>query len=503
MDDLFGVMSLEEKKKKNLGSPSVAEPQMVLDLTAQDAHRREALQIAISRAKGIMDFSANLSQTCFQIADYVPHNIEENKEKAEFWKVKVLPSIKGALTDDIKARNELTRALSNIQILGGAIHDYYKVVLQHKGSPDSIALAKKQISEKLRKIKESKDAFLGLQNQAIDIFGQQADTILQIAGPEAANYTKARQSIEEVIQMIKAPRQALLEKIYETEKKVNALIYIIHVYSTRVEGAQAAIAETKRRTERLMEQSNNIKEAVRSIPATKRVNTVRRHHYGLFGWWYMDRTYTEEIQNDDRDSQKAYYESILAARVTELQKAESNVDTANEIKTKLEADLCKFKGELAAEQRKLGDLNTQLNEAIRKEQAELQVQEQKMKELEESLSSLEKTVGSKGAVLIDTLTAIKSLPKATKGVAGTYAPIAALLEEVYNLVEPPLMALSLADSNPALAFQNLFHMAYWGGFILASQKALRELEGAAQVHNVAITIHEAKTKLAITQTQTP
>ena len=155
--------------------------------------------------------------------------------------VQVIPALVKSLDQDVKARDVVLSSFMSIRNLGIVIQRGAELVKLSRGisellirmialfhwefslgSPTSIAAAQRTINEAQQAVKKSIEEAESISSFAIEDFSAKTTKLLQIMGPEAANFSKQKAEIEDQIRQQYEKQQQLYTDI--AHKKGKSLI---------------------------------------------------------------------------------------------------------------------------------------------------------------------------------------------------------------------------------------------------------------------------------------
>ena len=134
------------------------------------------------------------------------------------------------------------------------------------------------------------------------------------------------------------------------------------------------------------------------------------------------------VKNQDRESEKNYYESVILARAARIKDSQSEEERKDELIHQQKEDLAELQGKYATSQKKYEQLFKEFPDKLQKLQERIDTQRKQLDDLEKSALDVETTIGLKGNTLIQCLVAVRAFTKSHKDSAQMYAPLASILK---------------------------------------------------------------------------
>ena len=183
------------------------------------------------------------------------------------------------------------------------------------GSAGAVAAAQRTISTALVELSKSIDKAESLKSSAINEFAGHTEQLLKIMGPETAKYSEKKSEIENLIRMEYEKLQKLQEEVAHKQGNYNWPVrnmevyhsclfvplgevqrysHLIHVTENRLNGSNAALAETQRRTQDLNKLNDQVEKTIQNIPAMlQKVKTqTETRRSWLLPWHKRTSTHT-------------------------------------------------------------------------------------------------------------------------------------------------------------------------------------------------------------------
>lgn len=395
----------------------------------------------------VVDWCNKLCEAAWELADYVPANLSENRNREHLWKEIIIPKLVRSLVDDSRARICLNKALSSIQTLATTINENAYLIKQTGGSAKSIEVARKMITQKMDNIRAIRTELMTCESAALELFKEHASAILEIVGPKAANFAQQEAELQDKIDDENKRLEKNVSKRASKKAEIEKLNNLMHVISTTIDGADAALRETKARSAEINSLITQGEKKIDSIP-THTDSTVTTTTYHNRGWWFWRRSWTStetktvKITNPNRESEVNYYTGLINARNARLKEANSNVKSEEDRKRVLEEEKASIKQKLDQAKYELEDMDKSTALMIQESETKINEYVQQIHKIREEARNTANLIGMDGSVLLSCLSAIRSFAKAEKDSTLLWQPLIAVLDYITSLSESSVELLS-------------------------------------------------------------
>ena len=422
-----------------------------------DVHEEVAVVRSIKDLDRVMSISIDLCEAAFTLGDFVPGSLQSSKEKEAFWVGQIIPNIAKTLQEDLTVRYEITLSLrydfilqleliypsliSAIRELAHTIRDAALGVFECKGSPDSIEIAKQSINEAFTTLQECEAKAKNFTFSAISMYREHAEAILKIIGPTAAQYSNQRAVIFAEIESYDRQIHKILDKKAELEGEVIKSSSLMHYASERLMGKEKALTETRVRMKRLTEMIELADEKIDAI--SEPIDNEGSILWGLVSW----KKRHSPIKNEDKEAQRAYYESIIRAREA---RKRAEMDYEGEVdanKKQLEEEVAGYQKALVSAMERLDTHNRNNLDLLKNLQREIDRCNRRLEEIDKESAEVESTIGLHGRLLVRFLAMLRHLNANQQAGSTMLFPLVSLLAEVRALVAIGVRYLGCVNKN--------------------------------------------------------
>jgi hypothetical protein len=292
---------------------------------------------------------------------------------------------------------------------------------------------------------------------AIDLFRENADKILEIVGPKAANFASQEAEQQDIIRAANHRIQAAITERSKVVAEVEKYINLLHTVEVSIGGKEAAIAATKEREAELQKLIVQTETTINNIPThTTENKTTTNYHPSWWGWrryWWGWRGYTTttttqvKVANPDRNAQVQYYSGIINAREARRKEALAQADTEATQMAALQKTKAEYQAALKLAQNQLCDaqsgegLNKITEQIVKEEQDRIATAAERILNIREQCDSTENLIGMKGSVLLECLSSIRNFVAAKQSALKLWQPLISVLEHVITNVDSSLLLL--------------------------------------------------------------
>ena len=160
------------------------------------------------------------------------------------------------------------------------------------GSRKAIEIAQRNIPMALQVLDNAINTANSLENSAVSMFREHAEQFFEIIGPSAANFAEQKAECDAAIISLEREKQILIDGLAEAQGELEKYNNLVHVTEIRVNGTEAALKETRLRTEQMQKLNNDVDNAIKAIPETiNQTETTRTT--GL--WFWRKSTTTKTV----------------------------------------------------------------------------------------------------------------------------------------------------------------------------------------------------------------
>ena len=135
-----------------------------------------------------------------------------------------------------------------------------------------------------------------LENSAVSMFQEHAKEFFEIIGPSAANFAEQKAEFDAAIISLEKEKQSLIDSLAELQGELEKYSNLVHVTEIRVNGIEAALKETRLRTEQMQQLNSEVDNAIKAIPETVNQTETTRKSGWLF-WGSSTTTKTVRTEN--------------------------------------------------------------------------------------------------------------------------------------------------------------------------------------------------------------